>query len=126
MNFVLQFCTALVFLVFDSSNENEETLESQNPTNIATDMHEPIKPSQYYACKTKGNVTMVFLVFDSNNEIEETLKDQKLTKIASDMHVLISSNQYCAYKTKGSGCNSIGIKRLYQDIQKGKNLNSNV
>jgi len=61
---------------------------------------------------------MVFLVFDSNNEIKETLKDQKMTKIASDMHELISSNQYCACKTKGSGCNSIGIKRLYQDIQK--------
>ena len=89
-------------------------------------MHELIKLSQYYACKTKGNVTMVFLVFDSNNEIEETLKDQNLTKIASDMHELISSNQYCAYKTKGSGCNNIGIKRLYQDIQKGKNLNSNI
>ena len=52
MKFVLQFCTALVFLVFDSNKENEETLENQNPTNIATDMHELIKPSQYYACKT--------------------------------------------------------------------------
>ena len=29
MKFVLQFCTALVFLVFDSNNENEETLENQ-------------------------------------------------------------------------------------------------
>ena len=67
MKFVLQFWTALVFLVFDSNNENEETLENQNPAHIATDMYELIKPIQYYACKTTGNVTMVFLVFDSNN-----------------------------------------------------------
>ena len=88
-----EICTASLYCIgfpglCDSNNENEETLENQNPTNIATDMHELIKPSQYYACKTKGNVTMVFLVFYPNNEIEETLKDQKLTKIASDIMVV--------------------------------------
>ena len=44
-----EICTAILYCIgfpglCDSNNENEETLENQNPTNIATDMHELIKP----------------------------------------------------------------------------------